>query len=126
MNNLGLMPATVNFQQAPTGRCDCNQKFRVFLTIISSERLSIGTSTVYVPVGTECGLKPLLSSLALFVTPPGIQVGLWLADRAFCSVTALRWFFTQPDSRVKITSCGNCLVVAKSLGFVSMDDFTWF
>ena len=60
MKNLGRMPATVNFQQAPTGRFDGDPKFRVFLTIISSERLSIGTPTVYVPVeGAECGLKLL-------------------------------------------------------------------
>jgi len=89
MKNLGRVPTTVNFQQAPTGRFDCDPKFRVFLTVISSERLSIGTPTVYVPVeGAECGLflripSALKAKIDGFNSGFGIRHGVFIPHARF-------------------------------------------
>jgi putative transposase len=36
----------------------------------------------------------------------GIKVGLWMADRAFCSVSCLRWFDQQPEAIIPMMARG--------------------
>jgi putative transposase len=57
-------------------------------------------------VRQEESLVSVLDALKSWLSELGIQVGLWLADRAFCSVSALRWFSQQPEAIVPMVARG--------------------
>lgn len=57
-------------------------------------------------VRQEESLVSVLDALKSWLDELGIQVGLWLADRAFCSVAALRWFSQQPEAIVPMVARG--------------------
>jgi putative transposase len=48
----------------------------------------------------------VLDALKGYLNQRGIQVKLWLADRAFCSVAALKWFDQQPEAIVPMVARG--------------------
>ncbi len=51
-------------------------------------------------------LVSVLEALKTRLDELGISVGLWLADRAFCSVAALRWFDQQVEAIVPMVARG--------------------
>jgi hypothetical protein len=51
-------------------------------------------------------LVSVLDTLKGYLEQRGIQVKLWLADRAFCSVAALKWFDQQPEAIVPMVRRG--------------------
>lgn len=51
-------------------------------------------------------LVSVLEALKTRLDELGISVGLWLADRAFCSVAALRWFDQQAEAIVPMVARG--------------------
>ena len=51
-------------------------------------------------------LVSVLEALKAKLDELGIQVGLWLADRAFCSVAALGWFDQQGSAIVPMVARG--------------------
>lgn len=57
-------------------------------------------------VRQEESLVSVLDAVKSWLSELGIQVGLWLADRAFCSVAALRWFSQQPEAIVPMVARG--------------------
>ena len=48
----------------------------------------------------------VLNALKAKLDQLGIRVSLWLADRAFCSVAALRWFDQQGEALVPMVRRG--------------------
>ncbi|MFM7448019.1 MAG: hypothetical protein ACKO24_05430 [Leptolyngbyaceae cyanobacterium] len=52
-------------------------------------------------------LVSVLETLKHYLDQRGIKVKLWLADRAFCSVAALKWFDQQPEAIVPMVARGN-------------------
>ena len=57
-------------------------------------------------VRKEETLVSILDVLKARLDELGIKVGLWLADRAFCCVSALRWFDQQPEAIVPMIKRG--------------------
>jgi putative transposase len=51
-------------------------------------------------------LVSVLDALKGYLDRRGIQVKLWLADRAFCSVAALKWLDQQPEAIVPMIARG--------------------
>ena len=51
-------------------------------------------------------LVTVLETLKGYLDQRGIKVKLWLADRAFCSVAALKWFEHQPEAIVPMVARG--------------------
>ncbi len=51
-------------------------------------------------------LVSVLEALKTRLDELGISVGLWLADRAFCSVAALRWFGQRAEAIVPMVARG--------------------
>jgi putative transposase len=48
----------------------------------------------------------ILDALKTRLDELGIKVGLWVADRAFCCVSALKWFEQQPEAIVPMMARG--------------------
>ncbi len=64
-------------------------------------------------------------SLKSWLDELGIQVGLWLADRAFCSVAALRWFSQQPEAIVPMVARGKKAPLSGSRVLFSSTQSYW-
>jgi putative transposase len=71
--------------------------FHVFATVyVVRQYRRVTLALHYVRQGES--LVSILDALKSWLDELGIQVDLWLADRAFCSVAALRWFSKQPEA----------------------------
>ena len=80
--------------------------FHVFATVyVVRQHRRVTLALHYVRQGES--LVSVLDALKSWLDELGIQVGLWLADRAFCSVAALRWFSKQPEAIVPMVARGS-------------------
>lgn len=79
--------------------------FHVFATayvIRKNRRVTLALH--YVRKGES--LVSVLDALKAYLDQRGIKVKLWLADRAFCSVAALKWLDQQPEAIVPMIARG--------------------
>jgi len=79
--------------------------FHVFATAYVVRRHRRVTLALHY-VRLEESLVNVLDALKSWLDELGVKVGLWLADRAFCSVAALRWFSSQPEAIVPMVARG--------------------
>lgn len=79
--------------------------FHVFATAYVVRRNRRVTLALHY-VRQEESLVSVLDALKSWLDELGIEVGLWLADRAFNSVAALRWFDQQPEAIVPMVARG--------------------
>ena len=76
-------------------------------------------------VRQEESLVSVLDALKSWLSELGIQVGLWLADRAFCSVATLRWFSQQPEAIVPMVARGKKAPLSGSRVLFSSSQSYW-
>lgn len=70
-------------------------------------------------------LVSVLDALKSWLDELGVRVGLWLADRAFCSVAALRWFSSQPEAIVPMVARGSKASLSGSRGLFASSQSYW-
>jgi putative transposase len=79
--------------------------FHVFATAyVIRQHRRVSLALHYVRQGET--LVSVLDALKGRLDELGIKVGLWVADRAFCCVSALRWFDQQPEAIVPMMARG--------------------
>jgi len=80
--------------------------FHVFATVyVVRQHRRVTLALHYVRL--EESLVSVLDALKSWLDHLGVRVGLWLADRGFCSVAALRWFSKQPEAIVQMVARGS-------------------
>ena len=79
--------------------------FHVFATVYVIRKHRRVTLALHY-VRKDESLVSVLDTLKGYLEQRGIQVKLWLADRAFCSVAALKWFDQQPEAIVPMVARG--------------------
>ena len=79
--------------------------FHVFATVyVIRKNRRITLALHYVRKGES--LVAVLDTLKGYLDQRGVKVKLWLADRAFCTVAALKWFDQQPEAIVPMMARG--------------------
>lgn len=79
--------------------------FHVFATVyVIRKNRRVTLALHYVRKGES--LVAVLNTLKGYLDQQHIQVKLWLADRAFCTVAALKWFDQQPEAIVPMMARG--------------------
>ena len=98
--------------------------FHVFATVyVVRQHRRVTLALHYVRQGES--LVSVLDALKSWLDELGIQVGLWLADRAFCSVAALRWFSKQPEAIVPMVARGSKASLSGSRGLFASKQSYW-
>lgn len=79
--------------------------FHVFATVyVIRKNRRVTLALHYVRKGES--LVAVLDTLKGYLDQRGVKVNLWLADRAFCTVAALKWFDQQPEAIVPMMARG--------------------
>lgn len=79
--------------------------FHVFATVyVVRKNRRVTLALHYVRQGES--LVAVLNTLKGYLDQRGLKVKLWLADRAFCHVAALKWFDQQPEAIVPMMARG--------------------
>ena len=79
--------------------------FHVFATVyVIRKNRRVTLALHYVRKGES--LVAVLDTLKGYLDQRGVKVKLWLADRAFCTVAALKWFDQQPEAIVPMMARG--------------------